>query len=80
MGPAKAEREFRECAERDSLRQEHRATVRNFHASIRDLVVLVDTSTSDSDFNLAHLRITAARGRCDVTKATLEHHRAAHGC
>jgi hypothetical protein len=69
-----------ECAERDLLRQEHRAALRNFRASIRDLVVLVDTSTADSDFNLAHLRIRAARGHCDVTQATLEHHREAHGC
>jgi hypothetical protein len=29
------------CIERDSLRQEHQATVSNFSASIRDLVVLV---------------------------------------
>ena len=68
------------CAEYDSLRQEHHAAVQNFRASIRDLVVLVDHSAADSDFNLAHLRIKAARGACEVALATLEHHQAEHGC
>ena len=70
------------CVERDSLRQEHRATVQRFRASIRDLVVLVDNSALDSaaDFNLAHIRIRAARGVCEVAQATLEHHQAEHGC
>jgi hypothetical protein len=80
MEPAKAEVELMECAERDSSLQEHQAAFQKFRASICDLVVLVDTSTADSDFNLAQLRIRAARGRCDATQATLEHHRAAHGC
>ena len=49
------------CVERDSLRQEHRATVERFRAAIRDLVVLVDNSSLDSaaGLNLAHLRIRA---------------------
>jgi hypothetical protein len=70
------------CAERDSLRQEHQATVRNFRASIRDLVILVDNSALDSaaDFNLASIRIRAARGVCEVAQAALEHHQAEHGC
>ena len=68
------------CAEHDSLRQEHYAAVQKFRASIRDLVVLVDHSGADSDFKLAHLRIRAARGGCEVARATLEHHQAEHGC
>jgi hypothetical protein len=70
------------CVERDSLRQEHQVTVRNFRASIRDLVVLVDNSdlNSASDFDFAHIRIRAARGTCEAAQATLEHHRAEHGC
>jgi hypothetical protein len=32
------------CSDHDSLRQEHQAAVRDFRASIRDLVVLVDNS------------------------------------
>ena len=64
------------CVERDSLRQEHRATVQKFRAAIRDLVVLVDNSSLDSaaDFNLAHIRIGAARGDCEVARSTLEYH------
>jgi hypothetical protein len=72
------------CVERDSLRQQHQTAVQNFRASIRDLVVLVDNLAayvhSDSDFNLAHWRIRAASGACEVALATLEHHQAEHGC
>jgi hypothetical protein len=68
------------CAEHDSLRQEHRLSVQNFRAAIHDLVVLVDHSAADSGFNLAHLRIRAARGACEVARATLEHHKVEHGC
>ena len=70
------------CAERDSLRQEHQATVQKFRASIHDLVVLVDNSAADgySDFNLAHIQTRAARGACEVAQATLEHHRAERLC
>ena len=64
----------------DSLRQEHQAAVQTFRASILDLVILVDNSATDSDFNLAHLRIRAARGACEVARATIEHHQAEHGC
>jgi hypothetical protein len=68
------------CAKRDSLQQERQATAQKFRASLRDLVVLVDTSATDSDFNLAHLRIRAARGAYEVARAALEHHQMAHGC
>jgi hypothetical protein len=51
------------CAKRDSLQQERQAAAQKFRASLRDLVVLVDTSATDSDFNLAHLRNTG-RSRC----------------
>jgi hypothetical protein len=68
------------CTERDSLRQEHWVAVQNFRAAIHDLVVLVDHSDSGSDFDLAHLRIRAARGACEVARATLEHHKVEHGC
>jgi hypothetical protein len=69
------------CVERDSLRQEHRATVQKFRTAIRDLVVPVDDSSLDSaaDFNLAHMRIGAARGVCEVARATLEYHQANMG-
>src|ERR1700737_4431688 len=68
------------CAEDDSLRQEHRAAVKTFRASIRGLVVLVENSAADSDFPLAHLRIRAACGACEVARAIMEHHRVEHGC
>lgn len=66
------------CAERDSLRQEHRIAVQNFRASIRELVVLVDNSASD--FNLAHWRIRTASHACEVARDALEHHQVEHGC
>ena len=68
------------CAEYDSLRQEHQAAVQNFRASLRDLVVLVDNSAADSDFNLAHRRIRAARRAFEAARDALEHHQAEHGC
>jgi hypothetical protein len=68
------------CAERDSLRQEHQSAVQNYREALRDLVILVDNSAADTDFNLAHWRIRAARGSCELTRATLEHHRAEHAC
>ena len=68
------------CAERDSLWQERRIAVKTFHAAIRDLVVLVDESGTDLDFNLAHLRVSAARGGCEIARAALERHQAEHGC
>ena len=68
------------CAERDSLQREHKVAVHNFHASIRDLVVLVDTSAADVDFNLAHRRIRATRRACEATRDGLDHHREGHGC
>jgi hypothetical protein len=61
------------CAEHDSLRHEHQAVVQNFRAAIRDLVVLVDNSAADSNFNLAHLRIRAARRACEMARDALEH-------
>jgi hypothetical protein len=68
------------CAERESLWHEHQAAVQNSRASIRDLVILVDNSVADSDFNLAHRRIRVARSAYEATRDVLEHHRAEHGC
>jgi hypothetical protein len=68
------------CAEYDSLRQEHRRAVKAFRASIRELAALVDNLAEDSDFRLAHLRIRADSGACEVARATLEHHQIEHGC
>jgi hypothetical protein len=64
---------FESKQEHDSLRQEYQATVHNFRASIDDLVVLVKgNSARDSDFNLAHWRIRAARRACKVARDALE--------
>jgi hypothetical protein len=68
------------CAERDLLGQEHRAAIQSLRVSIRDLVVLVDNSATDSDFNLAHLRIRATRRDCEMARDALEYHQAEHGC
>jgi hypothetical protein len=68
------------CAERDSLRHERQAVAQNFRASIRDLVILVDNSAADSDFNLAHRRIRVARRAYEAARDALEHHQAEHGC
>ena len=68
------------CAKYDLLRQEHQAVVQTFRASIRDLVRLVDKSATDSDFNLAHRRIRAARRDFEAARDALEHHQAEHGC
>lgn len=68
------------CAERDSLRQERWIAVQNFRVAIHDLVVLVEKSGTDSDFDLAHLRVRAARGACEIARAALELHQAEHGC
>jgi hypothetical protein len=56
------------CAEQNAFWQEHRAAVKNYVAAVRELVVLVDQSAEYPAFNLAHLQIKAARGRCDVTQ------------
>jgi len=68
------------CAERDSLRHEHQAALQNLRASIRDLVILVDDPAADSDFNLAHRRISVARRAYVVARDALEQHQADHGC
>jgi hypothetical protein len=68
------------CAERDSLRHEHQAAAQNFRASIRDLVILVDNSVADSDFDLAQRRMRVARRAYEVARDALEHHQAEHGC
>ena len=57
----------------------HQAAVQKFRASIRDLVVLVDNSAADSDFNLAQRRIRAARRACEVARDAMENHQAEHG-
>ena len=68
------------CVEYNAFWQEHRAAVKNYVAAIRELVVLVNQSSENPDFNRAHLRIKAARGLCDAAQAALEHHQAEHGC
>jgi hypothetical protein len=68
------------CEERDSLRHEHQAAAENFRASIRDLVILVENSVADSDFNLAQRRMRIARRAYEVARDALEHHQAEHGC
>jgi len=68
------------CAENESLLREHQATVANFRAAIGGLIVLVDNSATDSDFNLAHLKIRIARGACELAHATLVHHQEGHCC
>ena len=68
------------CMEQHAFWQEHRAAVKNYVAAIQALVGLVNHSADDPAFNLAHLRIRAARGLCDVTRAALELHEAEHGC
>ena len=68
------------CTERDALRDEHRAAVQGFRASIRDLAVLVDTSATDPNINLAHRRIRAALRDCEVAQDLLGYHQAEHGC
>jgi hypothetical protein len=68
------------CAEHDSLRRELQATVQDYRASIRDLIVLVDNSATDSAFNLAHRRIRVAHRTCEAARDALEHHLAEHGC
>jgi hypothetical protein len=66
------------CSECEALRQQYRSATRNFGASIRDLVRLVDNSASNSDFNLVHLRIGASRGTCKAIWAAVEYHQAEH--
>ncbi len=68
------------CAERDSLRHEYEGAAQNFRGSIRDLVILVDNSAADSDFNLAHRRVRVARRAYEAARDALEHHQAKHGC
>ena len=68
------------CAEHDSLQRDLQATVQDYRASIRDLVVLVENSATDSDFNLAHRRIRGAHRTCEAARDALEHHMAEHGC
>jgi hypothetical protein len=68
------------CAEYNAFWQVHRACVNNYVAAIRELVVLVDYSAENPDFDRAHQRIEAARGLCDAARAALEHHQAEHGC
>jgi len=68
------------CEEHESLQREHQAAVQSYYAAMRNLVALVDNSAADSAFNLAHLQIRAARGSCELARATLDHHQAEHGC
>jgi hypothetical protein len=68
------------CAEQNAFWQEHRAAVNNYVAAIHALVGLVNHSAEDPAFNLAHLRIKATRGLCDVRRPALEYHELEHGC
>jgi hypothetical protein len=68
------------CAEYDSLRRELQAAVQDYRASIRGLVVLVDNSAADRDFQSGHRRIRIAHRACDAARDALEHHLAEHGC
>jgi hypothetical protein len=69
----RALKSFESEQEHDLLRQEQQATIQSFRASIHDLVILVDdNSATDSDFNLAHRRIRAARRACKVARDALE--------
>jgi hypothetical protein len=69
------------CAEYNAFWQEHRAAVKDYLAAVRDLVALVDhSSATNTQSNLAHLRIKAARGRWEVTQAALTLHELEHGC
>ena len=68
------------CAEHASLREEHQAAILAFRAAIGDLVALVDNSGADPSFTLAHWRIRALGGACEMARAALEHHREEHGC
>ena len=69
------------CAERDSLRRERLIAVQNFRQAIHDMVTLLQASgAQDSELDLAHLRVRAARGACEVARAALELHQAEHGC
>jgi hypothetical protein len=69
----RALKSFESEQEHDLLRQEHQATIQSFRASIHDLVILVDdNSATDSDFNLAHRRIIAARRACKMARGALE--------
>jgi hypothetical protein len=68
------------CATHDSLQQARTAAARRFRASLHDIVALVDTSATDTDFNLAHRRIRAARRAYEAAQDALEDHQAEHGC
>jgi hypothetical protein len=68
------------CLGRESLRQKDRAAVQKLRSSIRDLVVLIDTSGTAAELRLAHQRIVVSRWDCEVARYDLEHHRAEHGC
>ena len=68
------------CAARDSLRQARTAAAQKFRASFRDIIVLVDTSATDADCNLAHRRIRAARYAYEEARDAMEFHQAEHGC
>ncbi len=68
------------CAENILLRQEHQAAILAFRVAIGDLVALVESSAADSDFTLAHRRIRATGGACEIALAAVEQHREDHGC
>jgi hypothetical protein len=68
------------CAEQNAFWQEYRAALENYIAAIRSLVALVDHSAANPAFDLAHLRVKAARGLCDTTEAALGRHEIEHGC
>jgi hypothetical protein len=68
------------CAEYNAFWQEHQAAAKNFYASIRALVALIDRSAADSDFDLAHRRIRADLRACQTARDVMEQHKDEHGC
>jgi len=67
-------------AEYNAFWQEHQAAAKNFYASVRALVALIDHSIPDSDLNLARRRIRANLRTCQAARDALEHHQEEHRC
>ena len=68
------------CAEYISLREAHQVAAQIFVRPSATWSYLLTNSVADSDFNLAHRRIRAARRACEMARDALEHHQTEHGC